>query len=361
MPKSDHQHKKVKRDHSPLINAITYDNTPPPSPPPEGAIDYAEIKDEIVSGVVSILETTGNRPHTVKELAAVLAPTTSIVEKFVPPASSHLDPNMTVYASLTHLLYRSANPQAIISSRLNAYLRRNFSRSSPCLLKKITITTHPKRIYFYLATSPHQPIPKYESEIPQRSIVSPELSDDEDEHRYREDSPEVDLSSHEWDDEADSDSPDTSFDSTASSVIRERTRSPSHRYHNMDSAPLEGDEREFTRSALFIGRRSMSAEKQISPSDNSLKRSKDEYDSDGSDEQPFEDAAGTLLGYSGVTQTPRYNGVATMLQEATGGKKGAADLTIETDFYSNWSGELERHLGSPEAIDLDELDNLLDF
>lgn len=79
--------KKVKRDHSPLINVANqsttrYEPTPPLSPPPERNINHEEIGDEIVSGVVNILETTGNRPHTVKELATVLAPTINIVEKY---------------------------------------------------------------------------------------------------------------------------------------------------------------------------------------------------------------------------------------------------------------------------------------
>jgi len=77
----------VKRDHSPL-SAGGYDTTRrsnlPPSPPPESRISHEGINDEIVSGVVDILERSGNRPHTVKELAAVLAPVLGVVEKSVP-------------------------------------------------------------------------------------------------------------------------------------------------------------------------------------------------------------------------------------------------------------------------------------
>lgn len=85
--KSEPPQKRVKRDHSPL-SAGGYDTTRrnnlPPSPPPECRISHEGINDEIVSGVVDVLERSGNRPHTVKELAAVLAPVLGVVEKSVP-------------------------------------------------------------------------------------------------------------------------------------------------------------------------------------------------------------------------------------------------------------------------------------
>lgn len=92
--------KKVKRSHagSPSMSPppprripIKYEHTPPPSPDPEGDddtyngkrrdIDLAAIKDEIVEGVVVQLQKTGNRPHLVKELAAVLSRNVKIVEQ----------------------------------------------------------------------------------------------------------------------------------------------------------------------------------------------------------------------------------------------------------------------------------------
>jgi hypothetical protein len=77
--------KRLKRDCSPVLFAhkpIRFDPTPPPSPPPERCINYAETNDKIVSGVVGILERTGNRPHTVKELAVSLAPHINLIEKY---------------------------------------------------------------------------------------------------------------------------------------------------------------------------------------------------------------------------------------------------------------------------------------
>ena len=70
--------KKFKRLHSAQTLGTT---TPPPSPPPEWRINHDGINDEIVSGVIDVLEKTGNRPHTVKELAVILSPMLGIVEK----------------------------------------------------------------------------------------------------------------------------------------------------------------------------------------------------------------------------------------------------------------------------------------
>ncbi|KAI5788469.1 hypothetical protein EDC01DRAFT_617145 [Geopyxis carbonaria] len=346
--------KKVKRDHSPLINVANqsttrYEPTPPLSPPPERNINHEEIGDEIVSGVVNILETTGNRPHTVKELAAVLAPTINIVEN-------------------------SANPHAIISSRLNGYLKRGFNRSSPCILKKELITTHPRRIYFYLSTCPHQPIPQHENDVvpARRSVVSPALSDEEEEeNRKRSEmspSPEVDLSSHELDDDNDNDISDTasSLSSTTSTMIaRGRTRSPStlDPKNTLSSPPLEGDEREFSQSAIYLDRRSLSREKDVKTEEPSPKRSRQEYEAEEN-----EDAAGTLLGYPTVTVTafssPSLGPTTEIKREDNAELERPLDkphpVAENAELYS-WSGEFERHLGSPESVELDELDDLLDF
>lgn len=71
--------------------AIKYDNTPPPSPAADAhdatdelrprEISLEGIKDEIVEGVIVQLQKTGNRPHLVKELAAILSQSLKIVEQ----------------------------------------------------------------------------------------------------------------------------------------------------------------------------------------------------------------------------------------------------------------------------------------
>lgn len=69
---------------------IKYENTPPPSPEADAddtesvgvrkEIDLEGINDEIVEGVIVQLQKTANRPHLVKELAAILTTSVKIVE-----------------------------------------------------------------------------------------------------------------------------------------------------------------------------------------------------------------------------------------------------------------------------------------
>lgn len=58
--------------------------SPPPSPMREGdsKVDIEGISDEIVVGAIQQLEKTGNRPHLVKELAAVLATNINAIERY---------------------------------------------------------------------------------------------------------------------------------------------------------------------------------------------------------------------------------------------------------------------------------------
>jgi hypothetical protein len=105
--------KKVKRSHdsvstspepSPSSNSSTdakdqqtirpngrrgiYEHTPPPSPTDGTAapkIDTEGINDDIVVGVIEQLEKTGNRPHLVKELAAILVTLNENVAKYAVP------------------------------------------------------------------------------------------------------------------------------------------------------------------------------------------------------------------------------------------------------------------------------------
>ena len=91
--------KKVKRSHTSLSPEPSTDkaavragrhgaweHTPPPSPLDGGIapkIDTDGIHDDIVVAVIDQLEKTGNRPHLVKELAAVLVALNANVAKYV--------------------------------------------------------------------------------------------------------------------------------------------------------------------------------------------------------------------------------------------------------------------------------------
>ena len=147
-----------------------------------------------------------------------------------------------------------------------------------------------------------------------RSVISPALSDEEeDELRRRTEmspSPEVDLSSHELDgDDAADDDLVTS--TTTSLISRERTRSPVGVQHSATtSAPLEGDEREFSQSALYIERRSALRENSASTSSASTPSPTDISDENGSKRQREEDYESEngnseeLLGYPPLSASP---------------------------------------------------------
>jgi hypothetical protein len=65
------------------IQRIAYEHTPPPSPMDGVApkIDTEGINDDIVVAAIDQLQKTGNRPHLVKELAAVLVTLNANVAK----------------------------------------------------------------------------------------------------------------------------------------------------------------------------------------------------------------------------------------------------------------------------------------
>ncbi|KAK3945590.1 hypothetical protein QBC46DRAFT_403262 [Diplogelasinospora grovesii] len=252
--------------------SMKFENTPPPSPTVaqqsvemeeesdaavSKTIDLEGINDEIVEAVIVQLQNTGNRPHLVKELAAVLMQQLKIVQQ-------------------------SANPCAIISSRLATYLKRSsWSALAPCPLAKELETVHPRRTYFYLTTCPHLPLPDPAQAATlghlahSRAIISPSISsatsnsEDADLERRRElsPSPEVDLSSPEFDDiDDDVAMPSTpigslslrGFGLVGSHFLHHHAANGagvSGRNHRAASPPLEKDEKEFTQTADGLQKR----------------------------------------------------------------------------------------------------------
>jgi len=107
--------KKLKRSHSPeprtpgspdkrRPGAVKLEATPPPSPPPDRKsldrdddaagsreVALATVKDDIVEAVIVQLQTTGNRPHLVKELTSVLMQQLRIVQQSV---CHHISPGL---------------------------------------------------------------------------------------------------------------------------------------------------------------------------------------------------------------------------------------------------------------------------
>ncbi|KAK5108951.1 hypothetical protein LTR62_007666 [Meristemomyces frigidus] len=212
--------------------------SPPPSPGAEGAnkVDLEGINDNIVAATIRQLEGTANRPMLVKELAILLA-------------------------SELHCVEKSANPCALISSRLTAYLNRSWPAISKCPLAKDLSAVHPRRLYFYLTTTQHQPIPDVPPPLPElkRTLSPPQSSAsaaDEEEHYTRQrnamsPSPEVDLSSPELEENnIEPPSPGAPF-SSRNSVSRE-SRSSSFSQKRAASPQLEREERDFKQTASHL-------------------------------------------------------------------------------------------------------------
>ncbi|KAJ5141392.1 hypothetical protein N7476_008864 [Penicillium atrosanguineum] len=242
--------KKVKRSHQslspePRESAVragrhgALEHTPPPSPLDAcvaPSIDTEGIHDDIVVAVIDQLEKTGNRPHLVKELAAVL---------------------VTLNANVAN----SANPAALLSSRLAAYMKRPWTALARCPIAKELVLIHPRKVYYYLTTFARQPIPESSDDLVlgvDGKHITPSVSsldDEEDMIRERSPSPEVDLSSPDFEEhEDDLDSPagrGTSIDQFPDSVSHTRLMHS----NRAASPPLEGDEKEFTQTASAVRER----------------------------------------------------------------------------------------------------------
>ncbi|QUC16242.1 uncharacterized protein UV8b_00483 [Ustilaginoidea virens] len=248
-----HPSKRLKRSHaaaSALAQAVNQ-QTPPSSPTPAASVEMSDadalpkvhlrgINDDIVEASIVQLQSTANRPHLIKELATVLSQKLASVQQ-------------------------SANPCAIISSRLTTYMKRPcWSALSPCPLAKELETVHPRRTYFFLTSGPRQPLPDPSISQPPRhpTSITPSVSltddsgSDDIEARRRDlsPSPEVDLSSPEFDDmEDEAAMPATPIGSFKSHNDQTRQGRDMRR----DSPPLETDEREFTQTADVLQKRKL--------------------------------------------------------------------------------------------------------
>lgn len=308
----------------------------------------------------------------------------------------------------------SANPAALLSSRLSTYLRRPcWSALAPCPLGKELIPIHPRKVYFYLTTSSRQDFPADSSDILSSPLIntvgaggkggkrtiSPSISSasiDEDlegaEDRKRaalSPSPEVDLSSHELDaatEGADDEfgtppTPAGSF-SGRSSLARDGTSgsaSESIRLvhnHRAASPPLEGDEREFTQTASSMRMRGMSLDdanvRQSTEVENPATEEAvaDAMMVEESEEEKAKrnrEAAAALFGGHhehgeegglGLMSSPLYKHTLPVVgneikkEEAADVEMGEA-ITILGESGSSWDAR------EPATIGLDELDDLL--
>lgn len=358
-PSSEPQPKK--REES-----VKFETTPPPSPGrrrasvemedvqgnPMPKIDLEGINDEIVEAVIVQLQETGNRPHLVKELAAVLMQQLKIVQQ-------------------------SANPCAIISSRLAGYLKRScWSAQEPCPLAKELESVHPRRTYFYLTTCPHQPLPDPAAAATlsqlahMRTIISPSLSSaesgsvdaDADRRRELSPSPEVDLSSPEFDDmDDDIAMPTTPIGSLSLRGFGVPSGHFSHgagipgRSNRATSPPLEKDEKEFTQTADGLQKRKLSGDLLSDDSNNANSMDVDYCAKDDSglfgEKIALTATPGLSVGHFSFVTSPAMRPSTMSLN--LGKRDHDLDSWIKLETMLEWDR-------SPENIELEELDGLLD-
>jgi hypothetical protein len=211
-------------------------------------------------------------------------------------------------------------------------------------------TVHPRRTYFYLTTYQHQPIPDPSNvQFLQRSIITPSLSsssrsDDADAERRRElsPSPEVDLSSPAFEgDDILPPTPTGSFSSRMEPIIRNSRAS---------SPPLEKDEKEFTQTARGMQKRKLSGDTQMSgvPSDMAGHPMRSpETDALFEEGRHLSIPHGALF-VSSPAMKPSLS--INLL------KRGFD----ETDLWARIESAMEWDMRSPENIELEELDGMLD-
>ncbi|KAF1959728.1 hypothetical protein CC80DRAFT_309084 [Byssothecium circinans] len=318
-------------------------DTPPPSPGGESGqtkIDTQGIDDIIVVGVIEQLQKTGNRPHLLKELATVLSPTIPIVES-------------------------SANPAAIISSRLATYLKRNWTALSRCPLDKKLVGTHPKRVYYYLSTCPHQPIPDDMSGMPSAArIISPSLSSatsegedaDSRSRDVRSPSPELDFSDYD--------------DGSAPFSNPPHPLPPHDIDHNQRAQPppLEKDEREFTQTynVLLQRRESRVAERERERSASMSSRSDVTMDDIPEIEETEESAARknseiavALFGqFEHAKFEPDFGTSSPILKPTLNIEMPPPMSKLGETKVEMFDVDINWEMRSPEHIELEELDDL---
>jgi hypothetical protein len=327
-----HPSKRLKRAHDASADSTAIEATPPPSPTPATSVDMSDvdtapkkvdldgINDDIVEGVIMQLQDTGNRPHLIKELEAILARSLKSVQN-------------------------SANPCAIISSRLASYMKRScWSALAPCPLAKELETVHPRRTYYFLTTFPRQPLPESGSLQQQSQRVSEitpsvSLTDDsgmdelEERRRQLSPSPEIDLPCADFYDVHD-DLPVTPMGSLPKYQSRDIGQLPH------DLPPLEKDEREFTQTADTLQKRKFNQESLLS--DMPDRNATCEYGF--RDDLWFGDHVATTL----LTSPAMKPSILTSSR-----KEEEADNWVKLNKLYEWDQ-------GAESIEIDELDGLLD-
>ena len=306
----------------------------------------------------------------------------------------------------------SANPAALLSSRLAAYLKRSsWTALTPCPLGKELIPIHPRKVYYYLTTTSRQDFPVDSTDILStpiitnlntggkggKRIISPSLSNasvDEDaeaaEDRKRDalsPSPEIDLSTPELDAvapgaEDDFPTPPTPAGSSfsgRSSLARDGSSGSMGEVANLvhnrsQSPPLEGDEKEFTQTASSMRMRGMSLDdmnvRESKEVDITVTKNLNALQVEETEEEKAkrnsEAAAALFGGHHSREQGPSLSMMSSPLVKPVVGHikhetasevedvemEGSVSILGDTGFSFNWD------IKKPENVDLDELDDL---
>lgn len=328
---------------------IKLEHTPPPSPGDVQIgrkVDIEGINDDIVIAVIEQLEKTANRPHLIKDLATVLA-------------------------STNHSIAQSANPAALLSSRLSLYLKRPWTALSPCPLAKELIPVHPRKVFFYLTTQTRMELPENSDDIiPPTlsemkrltpSISDPSVTGDEmdAEIRGRSPSPEVELFSPDFEDDTAVPTPPTPGEafSGRSSLNPDGTPDIRARGNRAPSPALEADERGFTETATAVRARGMSLQSAAPQPTVEIDQSAI-MEADETPEQQHkrdEKLADALFGYERLQANQKAMGSSPMMLPKPDPLAKSHPVLILDDIEM---ADVHDTLLSPEMIDVDELDSM---
>jgi hypothetical protein len=223
-------------------------------------------------------------------------------------------------------------------------------------LAKELEAVHPRRTYFYLTTCPHLPLPDPYT-VQRSAVVTPSLSSsgsttedtdiDGDRRRELSLSPEVDLSSPEFDGvEEDYPVPGTSIGSVPS---RQRPLHTLARLHKSEEPPLEKDEKEFTQTADGLQKRRARGELlSATPADQlSIDDGMQHEQLFG---EPHRNFFPSFIPYMAFMTSPAMRPTLTI--PAPMKRDGEMEGWSKLDAMLDWDK-------SPETIELDELDGLL--
>ena len=279
------------------------------------------------------------------------------------------------------LIHSSANPAALLSSRLSLYLKRQWTPLSPCPLAKELIPVHPRKVFFFLTTQPRMPLLSSSDDILPPTLLSiknltPSVSDhsqgDDDLDLDRRDrarfspSPEVELYSPDLDhdDPMEIPAPGELF-SARSSLNPDGTPDIHPKSNRAPSPPLEEDERGFTETATAVRARGMSLHNPtVQVSIESAEKPAVVEVSEETPEQRLKrdrELGLALFGHTNqALHVPDQKQLASspMIQAKPDHQAPVAKVNLTLDMDDIETGVASWTLMSPEHIDVEDLDEM---